>query len=99
MNLIEDIINGNYDDQLEAISDAVHSRKKIARSKKKAVAMATIKVGDKVTLKNLNPKYVNGSVGKIIEKRRTKLVVILDKPVGRFGAGPVTVPADCLEVI
>jgi len=92
------ILEGKHDSELEAILEAVHQRRKLMRGASKAVAMVSLKIGDKVRLKGLSPKYVNGSTAKIVDKKRTKLVVVLDTPVGRF-KGRVTVPADCLEKV
>lgn len=96
--MIEAILSGKHDDELEAIDEAVHQRRKMIRGANKAVAFATLQIDDKVRLKGLRPKYVNGMTAKVVDKKRTKLVVILDKPTGRF-MGRVTVPADCLEKI
>jgi hypothetical protein len=96
--MIAEILSGEHDSELEGILEAVHQRRKLMRGATKAVAFATLQIGDKVRLKGLRPKYVNGSTAEVVDKKRTKLVVVLDKPTGRF-MGRVTVPADCLDKI
>ena len=99
MTIVEQIINGDHDAELQSIVEAVRERKKLNRSKNTAIAMVSMKVGDIVVLKNLSPKYVNGLKAKIVEKKRTKFAVTLvDGSVGRF-SGRVTVPASCMEKV
>jgi hypothetical protein len=97
---IGDIIGGIHDHQLDEILDACYQRKKLTRDQNTAMAMATIKVGDVVVLKNLRPKYINGLKGKVVEKKRTKISVELHtgQDTGRFGRR-VTCPASCLEKV
>lgn len=99
MGLLEDIISGKHDSELDELSEVIRQRKKLTRSQNTALAMATIKVGDIVVLKNLSPKYVNGLKAEVIEKKRTKCAVkLVDGAVGRF-SGRVTVPASCMEKV
>jgi len=98
MTIIEQIINGDLDADLDGISDALRERKKLKKSKTSALNMATIAVGDIVVLRNLKPKYVNGLRAKVVGKKRTKLEVELERPVGRF-SGIVTVPVSCLDKV
>jgi len=97
--LVADIISGKHDAELDEIINAVSQRKKLTRSQNVAMAMATIKIGDIVVLKNLSPKYVNGLKAEVKGKKRTKLSVeLVDGPVGRFG-GIVTVPASNVDIV
>ena len=97
MSIIASIINGDHDNDLESISNAVHERRKITRQTDTAIAMVNIKVGDTVILKNLSPKYVNGAEAEVVDKKRTKLVVKLKEPIGKFGTLPMKVPASCVD--
>lgn len=98
--LVSDIISGKHDAELDEISNAISQRKKLTRSQNTAMAMATIKIGDIVVLKNLSPKYVNGLKAEVKGKKRTKLSVqLVDGPVGRFSGGPVNVPASCVDLV
>ncbi len=97
--MIKDILQGKYDDQLQDILDAVTERQKLKRNVNNAVAMSTINIGDKVRLKELRPKYINGEKAKVVKKYRTKFGIRLDKgTVGKF-SGVIKCPASCLEKI
>lgn len=100
MTIAQRIINGELDKELAQISEAIRQRKISTRYQATALAMVEMKVGDVVVLKNLNPKYINGLRGKILEKKRTKISVLLDEgqDTGRFGRR-VTCPASCLEKV
>lgn len=66
-----------------------------------------VAVGDKIRFNNqCGTKYMIGQVGTIKSKRRTKVVVLMDTPVGRFArtdssgkvySAPVVVPMSILE--
>ena len=102
MNLIEDILNGKHDEDLESLSNALNGRKKIIREQKTAIALCSLNVDDIVVLRNLTPKYVNGSKGIITEKRRKKFSVKLIDPSYRVRqrfSGNVVVPATCIEKV
>jgi ribosomal protein L21E len=100
MSLLADIIDGKHDGELSEITEAIRQRKKLNSSKNTAKAMATIKVGDVVVLRNLSPKYINGCTGKVMSKKRTKFAVRLDdgQYTGRFGLN-VNVPATCIDKV
>jgi hypothetical protein len=100
MSLLSEIISGTHDAELGSLSDAIHERKKLKRSQETATAMATIRVGDVVVLKNLRPKYINGLKGKVVSKARSKISVRLNdgQNTGRFGQS-VTCPASCLDKV
>jgi len=66
-----------------------------------------LEVGDKVRFNSqCGTKYMIGQVGTVKSKRRTKVVVLMDTPVGRFArtdssgkvySAPVVVPMSILE--
>lgn len=99
MSIVKDILAGFHDDELDAIRTALSERRKMVRKADAIVNMSEISVGDTVRLKDIRPKDANGELGKVTSKRRTKLVVELLRPVGRFGVGPVIVPASCVELV
>lgn len=100
MTLQDRIIRGEYDASLDALYTAVVERRKLVHRAKSAVTLAEIKVGDKVRLKDIRPKYMIGEVCVVTGKKQTKLVVKLAAPVGRFsGLGELTVPASCVELV
>jgi len=100
MSLSQEIIAGQHDEELDQIREALQIRRKLKSQEATAIAMATLKAGDKVILKNLSPKYINGLTAKVVEKRRSKIAVLIDEGqhTGRFGRH-VTCPASCLEKV
>jgi hypothetical protein len=74
--------SGEFDTDLAKIQEAVELRLSQTRSSK------TIKdfgIGDKVRLNNnCGTRYLVGHTGKIVGMKRTKLVITLDSPVGKF---------------
>ena len=99
MTIVSDIISGVYDSELESIREAVHSRGNLLQNETAAKNLIEISVGDKVVFKDIRPKYMIGEIATVIGKRRTKLEVKLDSPVGRFGESTVIVPASCVEKV
>ena len=93
--LCEQITAGAYDTDLQTINKALQQRALTIRSIKAQDALATINVGDRVTLDGLKPRYVNGSTPLVVKINQTRAVVILEKPKGRF-MGEVTVPLACI---
>lgn len=100
MTIIQQIMNGDFDNNLTDMVEAIQERRKLTRFQNNFIAMVDIKIGDTVVLKGLKPSYVNGLKAKVIGKKRTKLSIeiISGQDTGRFGRF-VTVPADCLEKV
>lgn len=80
-----------------------------AAAPSKRLAISDLSVGDRV---RFNPqcgtKYMIGQTGVIKSKRRTKVVVVLDTPIGRFArrdssgsvhSAPVVAPVAILEKV
>lgn len=86
--------------QIDAIWSLCRNRTKVLRANAEAIASATLKVGDKVRLRGLSPKYLNGAVGMIAGRAGDKFEVTLDAPRGKFRAGlPYRVPGSALEAV
>lgn len=73
-NIIVAIISGQADDNLNGIASAVVERKKALG----AVTLHTIKPGHKVRLTGLRPRYMEGALATVVERRRTRVLVNLD---------------------
>jgi hypothetical protein len=99
MTIVTDILSGVHDSELDSIRESVNQRQKLTQAAQAAVTMTSISVGDKVVFKDIRPKYMIGEIATVIGKRRTKLEVKLDSPVGRFGESTVVVPASCVEKV
>lgn len=96
-NFIAGIVNGEYDDSLTRIRQAIRDREKTIGN----TNLYTLNVGQRVRLKALSPKYLNGLEGEITALPRggsKRFAVKLDRPTHRFGS-TVNPPAACLEAI
>jgi hypothetical protein len=89
-------------DDLGLVLDAYKARMKYVREASSRQAAATIKVGDKIRLSGLRPKYLNGLTGVVVSRNGDKFSVAFDDESkwasGRYG-DQVTVPAATLTVI
>jgi len=87
--IIAAIESGEFDKDLAKISSAVDSRKATVRS---TITIKDFGIGDKVKFNNsCGTRYIVGHTGKVVGIKRTKLVVTLDTPVGRFArVNPIT---------
>lgn len=80
-----------------------------ASAPSKKLVIADLSVGDRVKFNSdCGTKYMIGQTGTVKSKRRTKVVVTLDAPVGRFArrdssgavySAPVVAPVGILEKV
>jgi hypothetical protein len=82
------------------VVDKIRNDRKLVQ----ATIMTQVKVGDRVRLTGLSPKYMNGLevevVGKAVSKLNVRFVDVLAVPTrarDRFGTRPFKVPANCVE--
>jgi len=87
--LIESIAAGQFDNDLEQIAKAIENRR---TSMRKVRTIADYNVGDRVKFNELTgTRYMVGQYATIVSKNRTKVVVRLENPMGRFAKiNPVT---------
>lgn len=102
-DIVPAIMNGELDNSLSAIVEAINARRKVIRQAATLVNKVVLVPGTRVKLKGLSPKYLNGLTGVIREggSRRTKdLPVLLDEGqyTGRYGRN-ISIPASALERI
>lgn len=99
------ILDGEYDASLDALSDAAHTRRKELRKKEGQMNALFLSAGDRVTLKGLSPKYLNGTVVEVVKINKTRAVV---KPIEgetslqathRIGAAGCRVPLSCMTKV
>lgn len=94
--VLDGIVGGQFDDQLDQLDSAIRARRKIVEARK----LDGLKPGDTVRFNNrTKPKYLIGLEAKVIRINKTRAVVkITDEfSAGRFH-GEVTVPPELLEV-
>ena len=91
--MISNIKSGEYDEQLDMILAAVKARKNALKPQ-----IWEFLIGDRVKMINANPTYLNGAMATVKKVNRTKVVIDLDTPTGRFSRNIVT-PLGMLEKI
>ncbi len=105
--LLLDIKLGTYDNDLGKISEALAERTKAVR---KSRTISDYNIGDKVKFnEQTGTRYMVGHTATIISKNRTKVVVRLDNPMGRFAkvnpatgkieSASVTCPVGILDLV
>jgi len=92
--LLEDIDNGDLDKSLDEITAAIKKRQATQRTTR---TKGDFGIGQKIRFNSMcGTKYLVGSTGTVVGMRRTKIVVKLDTPIGRFvrvdSSGSVTSP-------
>lgn len=87
------LYRGEFDEFLDEMTHAIQQRKRDMAPK-----IWEFQAGDKVRLVNANPKYLNGATATIRKVNRTKVVIDLDTPQGRFSRG-ITTPLSMLEKV
>jgi hypothetical protein len=104
--LIAEIESGLWDESLSGLNKAIADRLTVSRRSRTA---ADFNIGDKIRLNELcGTQYIRGETGYVVSKRRTKVVIKLDRPVGRFvrvaadgtaESSDITVPVALLDKI
>jgi hypothetical protein len=97
-SLLNAIADGDLDDHLVALSDAVHARHHLLHTVRSATALAQLCVGDDVRINhNISPRYLHGLHGTIVEIDEQRATVCLHRPVGRFHSGEIRCPPLTLD--
>lgn len=73
------VLSGDMDEYLDGMMQTIQLRKKDMAPK-----IWEYQVGDRIRLKNANPKYLIGATGTVRKINRTKIVIDLDEAHGRF---------------
>ena len=75
------IVAGERDDELEALVDAIRTRRQYLQEIKRAERRSSVHVGDRVRLTDIRPQYLKGLTGQLIEMPpQGRAVVRLDQP-------------------
>lgn len=103
--IVKEILAGEHDEELANIMRAIADRQIALRG---TVTLSNFGIGDRVKFNSsCGTRYLIGHTAQVVGKRRTKVVVQLDKPVGRFvrmtADGPVsaeiTVPLAIIDLL
>lgn len=88
--------DGMYDDDLEALKQAIKDRQTSTRESR---SVADYKMGQRVVFNDYcGTKYMRGQTGVVVDRARTKLLIKLDRPVGRFSKTNATGVVEGAEV-
>ena len=85
------VLTGQMDEYLDGMIQTIQMRKKDMAPK-----VWEFQVGDRVRMKNTNPKYLNGAMATVKKINRTKIVIDLDEQQGRFYRN-ITTPLSMVE--
>jgi hypothetical protein len=97
-SLLQAIADGELDDHLTALGDAVHARHHLLHTVRSATALGELCVGDQVRINHtISPRYLHGLHGKIVDLDDEHATVCLHRPVGRFHTGEIRCPPLTLE--
>lgn len=92
------IAAGLLDDDMAVVIDAVNRRIATVADERRRAALATFALNDRVRFaSNAKPQYLQGATGAIHELYDDKIVVCLDRPLGKFKSGHVRCPPEVLE--
>jgi len=84
-------LTGQMDEYLDGMIQTIQMRKKDMAPK-----VWEFQVGDRIKMKNTNPKYLNGATATVRKINRTKIVIDLDEAHGRFHRN-ITTPLSMVE--
>lgn len=87
------VLSGEMDEYLNKMIQTIQLRKK-----EKAPKVWEFQIGDRVRMVNTNPKYLNGAMATVKKVNRTKIVIDLDTPQGRFSRN-INTPLSMVEKI
>jgi hypothetical protein len=97
-SLLAAIADGELDDHLIALAEAVRARQDLLHTVRSAAALAGLCVGDYVRLGHaVRPRYLAGLHGTVIDVDALTVTVRLPEPIGRFRSGTVRCPPLALD--
>ncbi len=97
-SLLHAVADGELDDHLTALADAVHARHHLLHTVRSATALAQLCVGDHVQInQTISPRYLHGLNGTITDLDDERATVCLHHPVGRFHTGEIRCPPLTLD--
>ena len=97
-SLRDAIADGELDDHLTAVAEAVDARRRLLHTVRSATALATLCVGDRVRINDaVRPRYLAGMQGTVVDIDDHTATVRLSRPVGRFSTGEIRCPPLALE--
>ena len=90
------ILDGKFDGDLDALSNAIRERRKVADNLKGLF----LRAGDRVQFNDkVRPKYLQGVKATVVRVNKTRAVIKLDDPTGRYGTGNTTAPYAIIDKV
>lgn len=97
-SLLDAIADGDLDEHLTALADAIHARQRLLHTVRSATVLATLCAGDHVRVNQaVSPRYLAGLRGTVVDVDDRAATIQLARPVGRFRSGVVRCPALALD--
>ena len=98
--LLDAIANGQLDEHLVAIADAIQGRRELLHTVASATALAQFCIGETVRInRSIRPRYLSEEFGTITELDDHGITIRLSRPVGRFTSGQIRCPPLALEKV
>lgn len=94
------ILNGDYDDNLDYISELVRQRHRMLRDQAIDTFRRGVKVGEIVRFTDeISPKYLRGLLATVEKVNQKTVLVRINEPdlARRYGSGPVRCPMSLIE--
>jgi hypothetical protein len=95
---VHDIAKAILEDKAMTFDDVDLLMSVLQTKRKRISAAQPLKTGDRVRLRNIKPKYLDGAEGMVMGRANTKIKVRLDQQLGRYGQ-ELKVPRTALEKI
>jgi len=96
--VVEVIARGELDGELAVLGAVINQRVRLLATARSMTALASLRVGDRVQINHsAKPNYLHGQAGTVTGWAGQKVVVRLDRPVGRFTTGELRCPPLVLE--
>ncbi len=96
--LLQAITDGELDNHLTALADAIHARHHLLHTVATATALSSLCVGDQVQINTtIKPRYLHGVRGKVIDIDDEYATICVHRPIGRFHSGHIRCPPHALE--
>jgi hypothetical protein len=97
-SLLDAIADGELDEHLKALAEAIHARQRLLHTVRSSTALAALCVGDLVRINRaVSPRYLSGLQGVVVDVDDEAATVHLPRPVGRFHSGKVRCPPLALD--
>lgn len=96
MSLASEILNGEFDEQLDNLTNTISLRKKALAQ----IVVSSLVVGDSVMIKDCRPKLLIGQIATVKSITSKGVLVKLPYMVNRkWSEAEVTVPASMIEKV